>query len=552
MLIEPEETEEQELERERRVLGLSSWKHTFATFKRVKGSENAYRAFYAMSEGTAKPLLLCYGGVGNGKCLGKGTKVIMANGELRNVESIQEGDKILGTKGEIKTVSGLSKGYGQLYQVKQNSGIDYTVNGNHILYLKKSIASKKDKGKIMPSGNQRRPRGRYPDYSDEVCISVEDYLKQSARWKENFYGYRASVNFPYKYTCIEPYFLGVWLGDGDSTTSVITTADEEIKQYIYDYAQRKKLTVSVYDEERTPRYRIKGNTRLMRALRIYDLLGNKHIPPEYLYNSKMVRLQVLAGIVDTDGHLNTNCYEVTQKSRRLAEDIRYLCHSLGLRCSISLEKKGIKSIGFVGEYYRLNISGDIQSIPVKLPRRKPTNIRKNKNPSITSIKVDYIGEGEFFGFDLGGDGLFLLEDFTVTHNTHLCEALVIELFNKQIRCQITVWSELMRKFMRAMWNKDPTAKSYYDMFDQFKSRDRVVLDDVGLGGSDDDKGRQWGELEDIINYRYRERMFTVLVTNKELKKLPERVVRRFNDPEVGIIVLNEAPDYWMNKMGGKG
>jgi len=54
---------------------------------------------------------------------------------------------------------------------------------------------------------------------------------------------------------------------------------------------------------------------------------------------------------------------------------------------------------------------------------------------------------------------------------------------------------------------------------------------------------EWGELEDIINYRYRERMFTVMTTNRDLTELPERVVSRFRDPDIGVVVLNSGKDY---------
>ena len=125
--------------------------------------------------------------------------------------------------------------------------------------------------------------------------------------------------------------------------------------------------------------------------------------------------------------------------------------------------------------------------------------------------------------------------------THLCEALSIELYKNGIRCPVSIWSDIMRMFKKGMHRGDPDSPSYDYLFEQFRRRERLILDDVGMGSTGSEW--EWGELEDIINYRYRERLFTVLATNKDLDELPDRVVSRFSDPEVGVIVLNKGKDY---------
>lgn len=522
---------------------------TFEEFRPVLGANETLEAFrdIAFNEG-ASPLLFVYGTTGNGKCLARGTKVVMAAGELRKVENIKEGDCLLGPANK-KIVSGVMNGYGSLYKVKQTHGLDYIVNGDHQLYLRKSVACSKAKGERMPSSNWRRPRGRYPDYGDEICISVNEYLGKSKNWKHSFYGYRTGVAFPYQYIQIDPYLLGLWLGDGDIGTTVITNADNEVRDYLYAYAQRKGMTVSVYDyRNRTPRYRIKKahSDGLTKSFRRYHLLGIKHIPPEYLYNSRNVRLSLLAGIIDTDGSLNTNCYEVIQKSGQLTKDIQYLSHSLGLRCSIKQTQKGIKDSGFTGDYYRLNISGDIQAIPVKITRKKPLNIRKNKNPSLSSIKVEYIGEGDFYGFDLNGDGLFLLEDFTVTHNTHLCEATLIELLKRGVDCRLWTVADLLSKLHASI--SDHTTEQ---VMSGLKTMPALIMDEWGQN-----YGSDWEEqkLEEIFIARERAELITIITTNLEpdqLEKIPERIISRFRDKSMAKMILNDAVDYRPTKEARK-
>jgi len=75
--------------------------------------------------------------------------------------------------------------------------------------------------------------------------------------------------------------------------------------------------------------------------------------------------------------------------------------------------------------------------------------------------------------------------------------------------------------------------------------EHLIIDDVGMGGS----GSEWeyGQLEEIVVARYRERLFTIMTTNRDLSELPERVVSRFRDPDVGVVILNQGADYRRQK-----
>lgn len=125
--------------------------------------------------------------------------------------------------------------------------------------------------------------------------------------------------------------------------------------------------------------------------------------------------------------------------------------------------------------------------------------------------------------------------------TYLCEALAIALYRKGIRCPVNLWAELRRQLLQAMHRPNPRKMNYDDLFESIRKRERLIIDDVGMGS----KGTDWemSELEDIINYRYRENLFTVLTTNRTLEELPERIVSRFFDPEVSEVVINDGIDY---------
>jgi len=125
--------------------------------------------------------------------------------------------------------------------------------------------------------------------------------------------------------------------------------------------------------------------------------------------------------------------------------------------------------------------------------------------------------------------------------TFLCEALSIALYRRGERCPVNLWSELRRQLLQAMHRPKPGRMDYDTLFENIRRRKRLIIDDVGMGS----KGTEWemAELEDIINYRYRERLFTVMTTNRALEELPDRVVSRFFDSEVSQVVINEGKDY---------
>ncbi len=112
-----------------------------------------------------------------GKCLGKGTKVLMYSGEIKKVEDIKVGDLLMGDDSTPRRVLSLARGREEMYWVRQNKGIDYRVNKSHILSLKRS-----------------RNEGKYK-HGDILNISVEEYLQKSNKFKSNYKGYKAKLNF---------------------------------------------------------------------------------------------------------------------------------------------------------------------------------------------------------------------------------------------------------------------------------------------------------------------------------------------------------------------
>ncbi|MCK5718790.1 MAG: replicative DNA helicase [Thiomargarita sp.] len=145
------------------------------------------------------------------------------------------------------------------------------------------------------------------------------------------------------------------------------------------------------------------------APHLLDINDDKLIPIEFLINSQENRLQLLATLIQKSGYYNElqEAYEICFKNKNLVQQIKFLCDTLGFRTII---KENIK---FENSIYQIQFFGDFEQIPVKIKPKKTTHQHWQQ----TDIKIEAIDVGDYYGFELDGDGLFLLEDMTVTHNT---------------------------------------------------------------------------------------------------------------------------------------
>ncbi len=381
---------------------------------KLLGTDTGFRNLNERTSGFGKgDLIILAARPAMGKCIGKGTRVLMYSGELKKVENIQVGELLMGDDSTPRKVLSLARGREEMYWVRQNKGIDYRVNKSHILSLKRSRNGGKHK------------------HGDVLNIEVSDYLETSEKFKTNYKGYKVGVVFREQKIEIEPYFLGMWLGDGTSSNVAIATQDSEVVDYLESYASRIDLQLSSrFQEDKCPMYSItKGYTgvafdkdiSLQKKLRDENLLNNKHIPQNYLINSRKNRLELLAGLIDSDGYYDDKFHvmEIVQKSKKLTEQIKFLADSLGFRCSFKSKIARIKSIGYECEVYRVRIVGNLDEIPTKIARKKARPLASNRNHQHTGIKVEYDKIDDYYGFEIDGNRLFLLEDMTVTHNTSL-------------------------------------------------------------------------------------------------------------------------------------
>lgn len=369
--------------------------------------------------------VLAFAPTGFGKCLGRDTPVMMHDGTVKMVQDVAVGDMLMGPDSKPRRVLSTCRGREMLYRVTPRKGDAYVVNESHILSLKMTRGTK---------------HACYPDGSIQN-VEVREYLKRSKTFKHCAKGWRVGVDFA-KHdddAPVDPYFLGLWLGDGNSRKPCVTTQDFEIATYCANYFESIGLWTRLErnSDNSTNIHGVNAKNEknvLLDALRAIGVIKNKHIPHRYKTGSRDERLQVLAGLIDTDGHFSSRgAYEFTLKDERLTDDLLFIARSLGFAANKVHCQKTCGNNGVRGDYFRTIISGNIDEIPVRLPRKMAYARLQKKDVLTVGIRVDQIGEGDYYGFEIDGDRLFLLGDFTVTHNTVLAGALIQLLFNAKKR-----------------------------------------------------------------------------------------------------------------------
>lgn len=357
-------------------------------------------------------------------CHAAGELILMADGTSKPVELINGGDRIMGGDGTPRTVLTPRWGEDAMYELSIRNRGTLKVNGEHKLIL------------FNPnwSGNHERTMTvneylKLPPYAQSrsrmcLCAGIESFERATEQ-------------------IIDPYLMGIFIGDGATNSRQggcpnITTADQEVVDAIYEYAGKIGCSIrvdhkpgnaaSTYVFARDPEnYTVRNRsvvnnfTDQIRSIGLDKIgSGEKFIPDDYKYADISVRRELFAGLMDSDGYLNRNkMYDFVTKSKQLADDITFVGRSLGLQVHVQKCQKGIKSIGFVGDYYRLGISGNLDEIPVRIPRKKYVPAEKGRHSShrATFTITKIADRQKYYGFTCDGDHTYLTQSMVRTCNS---------------------------------------------------------------------------------------------------------------------------------------
>lgn len=341
-----------------------------------------------------------------GKCLAKDTPVIMFDGTIRKVQDIRVDEYIMGDDSTRRRVFSLARGRERMYKIKgcgEDPCDNYVVNESHILSLKRVISFTK---------------------VETVDISVREFLNLSFEEKQKYWGYRVPLDFSTKGWEVDPYVIGVCIGDFENETAILNKCIEDPK--VHSYVIRN------------------------------GLLANKLIPPLYKYNNRTVRLCLMAGILDGNNSMSVFRLLFPLTKKDLINDIIFLARSLG----IYIQKQNIiyKNQSCVYLHFYGNVLNEISSYGQyhrRLSRKLPCSSLEIEE-LMYSFKIEPMGEDDYYGFEISGNRRFVLGDLTVTHNTVLSLNIIAQLKKKTL---VIVNKEfLMNQWIERIGEFLPTAR----------------------------------------------------------------------------------------------
>ncbi len=404
-----------------------------------------------------------WGIVCSAECFAPDTPILLWNGTIKRAEDIVVGDYLIDDKGNPTKVRTTCEGYKTMYEIipTKKNFMSYTVTDNHILTLKvkkhKIIRNMRGhkmlkwfdknllryKHKEFHNDNELEKFKSIIDDDDIIDITIEKYLSLPINIQKELYLFKSDgINWKHKDVLLDPYILGMWLGDGMSSGFAFATADKELLDKWIEWGKSNDATIKHHGRYRYGLSSTINNTQtgiscnktekapLKKLLDKYDLVNNKHIPLDYLVNDRKIRLAVLAGLIDTDGNVRANGHEIRicqgEANYRIIYDTEFLARSLGFSCHLN---DGICSYTVNGEkkrrpYKELTITGEkLYEIPTVLPRKKlnqfenPITIKRCSSFLQSSFQLIKKNIQPFYGWQLEGKGRFLLKDMSITHNT---------------------------------------------------------------------------------------------------------------------------------------
>lgn len=378
-------------------------------------------------------------GHGIGKLLGDDVVVDTPNGPMRWGD-VRVGDKLWSPDGHPTTVVDIPyRGVRPCYRVTFDDGSSTIAGKEHLWTV--STLSTRESGRPM------------------VTMSTEELLTAGVKKRKS--GARnfalpehASVEYPEAELPLHPYILGLWIGNGTVGTGRICTPYARVLAHAHvvcgtvgDPIPYMKSGTS----EAVPVYGIRG---ALGALGLLDKKsGDRFIPSQYLRASKEQRLELLRGLMDADGtsgKRKETTYSTT--SARLAEDVKALVRSLGGKArggAYGYAARTPSGTRKTGTTYKVSFALREENVGYRHEKSEPKSDRYYKR-WIDSI--EYVGDlqGTCVTVDRE-DGLFLANDFIVTHNSFTTGLLLWWILSTRPFCKGTVTANTMGQLQAKTW-----------------------------------------------------------------------------------------------------
>lgn len=385
--------------------------------KPLTGTPTGFEKIDNKSGGLQKSdLVIIAGETSQGKALRMDEKILTPNGWVLN-KDIKVGDEVASIDGEKSIVLGVyPQGMKDIYKMTFTDGRVAFSSGDHLWEVGAST---------FKSGNRIL-----------TTLQIKEMQENTSAFHNRMYVPMFCGKFGEKKNfIIHPYILGVLIGDGClSRGATFCNDDKFVLGKMRSLCKMPIVKQSSDEGDKCPTYRISyGHNQKMtniyhKELRQLGLLNHlakdKFIPECYLNCCYEQRLELLNGLMDTDGEVDKyGGIHYSTVSERLANDVVYLCRSLGYRCSMFSHKSAIGE-KIYENHYRITIAGENEKNICTLPRRKE-RIKERKRINNVIRSIEYIGKEECQCIKVSHPReLFVISDFVVTHNTSLAVSIM--------------------------------------------------------------------------------------------------------------------------------
>lgn len=373
--------------------------------------------------------------MGLGKFLDNNTLIYTPLG-TKKMGEIVVGDKVIGSNGKPYNVIGVfPQGKKEMYKVTFNDGYSILSGDEHLWSVSspnhgKNRKNKRSKKSLILSTKQMYDGGKITikgdGYNKNKEYEIETYYKSpngNNKWQIPIV---EPIQFENKHELpIEPYLLGLCLGDGHFTKcGVIFDVHKDDYDELFsnfDITENKSV-----DNKRKGYKNLENKHTLLNLSNTRS--NNKFIPDMYKYTSVENRLGILQGLMDTDGHCmlskkgSFHGTEFSTISEKLCDDVAEIVHTLGGICRKRTRRSYYKKDGKRVECnvsYRLNIKLPHGMNPFRLKRKSEKYNEPKKYPTGRYISnIEKYGEDECTCISVDSpDKLYVAEHGIVTHNT---------------------------------------------------------------------------------------------------------------------------------------
>ncbi len=297
----------------------------------------------------------------HGKDLADTTPVLTANKGWKNHGELEIGDCVFSPSGKPVRVLALSERFtnNKCYEIEFLDGAKITAGSGHLWRTFKKIRRRDGLARkielqpvIMTTEQMFGCKGRI---DVGRCLPLE-YDKQ---------------NLP-----IDPYVFGAWVGDGTSDRASITGVDKEL------FSEIERRGYSVSPSSKIITYKIDG---LKECLKQLGVIKNKHIPRIYMTASISQRLDLLRGLMDTDGCCDTRGTAMfSQKKEHIARSVYELAASLGMMPRFRIKRSKYNGKDYIS--YDVSFQAKKESNPFLIKRKADRAIKKSHYHNIRTVK----------------------------------------------------------------------------------------------------------------------------------------------------------------------